>query len=177
MSVESLAAELRPAYHSGALLLGRLGAVSLLPLALAVTLHLAKLAALGRAWHNIVRAAYPADRVGFPEALAAFLAGVGVGALVPSRVGELVRLGLLRARLASSTFPGLVSTVLAEQVFDMVLKALVVAVALAVGFRAGVAGSASLIALVVQHPLTATGAAAAAAVAAGGARPGRPPPV
>jgi uncharacterized membrane protein YbhN (UPF0104 family) len=167
ISLDWIAAELRPLYDGGEPVLDRVGAVSLLPFAVALTLHFAKLGALGRAWHNIVRAAYPADRVGFREALAAFLAGVGVGAFVPSRVGELVRLGLLRGRLASATFPGLLSTLLAEQVFEVILKALVIAVAVGVGFRAGVPGSAFIRGPVAHHPLAATLAGAGAALSAG----------
>jgi uncharacterized membrane protein YbhN (UPF0104 family) len=167
MTVDSLAAELRAVYHSGELLLGRMGAVSPLPLALAVTLHLAALGALSRAWHNIVRAAYPADRLRFRETLAGFLAGVGVGALVPSRVGQLVRLGLLRGRLANATVPGLVSTLLAEQAFDAILKALAIGVGIGIGLGAGVPGSAFIVGPVARHPLVATITGAGVAIAAG----------
>jgi uncharacterized membrane protein YbhN (UPF0104 family) len=147
-------------------LLGKLGGVSLIPLAVALALHLAKLGARGRAWHNIVRAAYPTDRLCFRDALAAFLAGVGVDAVVPARAGELVRLGLVRRHLATSAFPGLVSTVLAESVFDAILTALVIALAIAVGFGAHLPGAAFVLAPVAQHLLTATLAGSALALTA-----------
>jgi hypothetical protein len=59
MSVASVAAELGRVYQTGELFIGRLAAVSLAPFALAVAFHLGRLTALARAWHNIVRAAYP----------------------------------------------------------------------------------------------------------------------
>ncbi|HEX4717070.1 MAG TPA: lysylphosphatidylglycerol synthase domain-containing protein [Thermoleophilaceae bacterium] len=154
-------------YHSGSLLLGSLGDVSPIALALALTFHLAKLGTRARAWHNIVRAAYPADRLGFRETLAAFLAGVGVDAVVPARAGELVRLGLLRSRLASSTFPGLVSTLFAESAFDAVLTAVVIATAIGVGFGADVPGSAVIRELVAQHGLIVALVGSGVALAAG----------
>jgi uncharacterized membrane protein YbhN (UPF0104 family) len=167
MSVEWVADDLTPLYHSGGVLLGRLGAVSLLPLVLALMLHAAKLGARARAWHNIVRAAYPADRLTFRDALAVFLAGVGVDAVAPARIGELVRVGLLRPRLPSSTFPGLVSTLFAEWVFDAGLTVLLIGVAIGVGFGAGVPGSAFILGPVAQHPLIATLAGSGLALAAG----------
>ena len=154
-------------YHSTGLLLGSLGGVSPIALALALAFHLAKLGARARAWHNIVRAAYPADRLGFRETLAAFVAGVGVDAVVPARAGELVRLGLLRARLASSTLPGLVSTLLAESAFDAVLTVVVIAIAIGLGLGAGLPGSAAIVGFVAQHGLIAALAGSGVALVAG----------
>src|SRR5919198_3830394 len=114
MILPSIAAALDEVSEGADALLGRLGAVALPALALALAFHAAKLAARGRAWHNIARAAYPAECPPFRRTLAAFLTGVGVDAFVPARAGELVRIGLVRRQLASATFPALASTVLAE---------------------------------------------------------------
>ena len=167
MSLDWIAAALRPVYDGCEPVLDAVGAVSLLPIAVAMSLHLARLAALGRAWHNIVRTAYAPDGVAFRVTLAAFLAGVGVGAVVPSRVGQLVRLGLIRGRLASATMPGLVSTLLAEQVFEVIVKALVIGTAVGVGLTAGMPGGAFIRGPIAHHPLTATLAAAAVALSGG----------
>jgi uncharacterized membrane protein YbhN (UPF0104 family) len=153
--------------RSGSLVLGSLGGVSPIALALALTFHLAKLGARARAWHNIVRAAYPGERLCFREALAAFLAGVGVDAVVPARAGEVVRVGLLRTRLAGSTFPGLVSTLLAESAFDAVLTVVVIGTAIGVGLGAGVPGSALILELVAEHGLIVALVGSGFALAAG----------
>jgi uncharacterized membrane protein YbhN (UPF0104 family) len=152
--VRSFAVELGALYHHGEALVGKLGEVSLIPFAVALALHVAKLGVRARAWHNIVRAAYPADRPRFRHALGAFLAGTGVGACVPAQAGQLVRLGLLRSRVSSSSFPGLVSTLIAESVFDAALTALI-AISVLIAAGPGVAGGASFLGPLGQHPVIA----------------------
>jgi uncharacterized membrane protein YbhN (UPF0104 family) len=137
MALEWLAAQVGSLYQSGNPLIERLGGVSLIPLVAALLLHLAKLVVRARAWHNIVRAAYPTDQLRFRDGLAAFLAGVGVDAVLPAHPGLLVRLGLLRARLTHSTFSGLLSTRLVESAFDAILTGLLIGIAIAIGFGAG----------------------------------------
>ena len=165
MGVRSFAVELGALFHHGEMLVGKLGEVSLIPLAVALALHLAKLGARARAWHNIVRAAYPTDRPRFRHSLGAFLAGTGVGACVPARAGQLVRLGLLRRRVSSSSLPGLVSTLIAESVFDAALTALIV-IAVLIAAGPGAAGGASFAGPLGQHPVIA-GLAAVAFTLAG----------
>ena len=154
MGVRSFAVELEALLHHGEMLVGRLGEVSLIPLAVALALHLAKLGVRARAWHNIVRAAYPTDQPRFRHALGAFLAGTGVGACVPARAGQLVRLGLLKSRVSSSSLPGLVSTLIAESVFDTALTALI-AIAVLIAAGPGAAGGASFPGPLGQHPVIA----------------------
>jgi Lysylphosphatidylglycerol synthase TM region len=150
---------------SAQLLLGRLSGVAPVPLALALTFHLAKLGVRARAWQKIVCAAYPRDRYAYPQALAAFLAGTGVSAVVPARAGQLLRLRLARCRLESSTFPGLVSTLFAESVFDAVLTALVIGAAVALGLGGGLPGSVLITGVVARHVLIVALAASGACVA------------
>lgn len=150
--------------HQGEMLVGKLGDVSLIPLAVALALHLAKLGARARAWHNIVRAAYPTDQPRFRHALGAFLAGTGVGACVPARAGQVVRLGLLRSRVSGSRFPGLVSTLIAESVFDAALTA-PIAIAFLIAAGPLAVGGASFPGPLGQHPVIAGLAAVAATVA------------
>jgi uncharacterized membrane protein YbhN (UPF0104 family) len=153
MSIGAFGSELVSLYHRGLHLVGSLEQVSLIPFAVAVILHAAKLGVRARAWHNIVGAAYPADRLRFRDALGAFLAGSGIGACVPARGGQLARLILVRTRLATSTFPGLVSTLFAESAFDTVLAALmVIAVAVA---GTGPSGGASTLRTAGEDPVIA----------------------
>ena len=161
IGVRSFVVELGALFHHGEMLVGKLGGVLLVPLAVALALHLAKLVVRARAWYNIVRAAYPTDRLRFRDALGAFLAGTGVGACVPARAGQLVRLGLVRNRVSSSSLPGLVSTLIAESVFDVALTA-AIAVAFLVAAGPGVAGGAAFPGPLGQHPVVAGLAAAAA---------------
>ena len=154
IGVRSFVVELGALFHHGETLVGKLDGVLLIPLAVALALHLAKLGARARAWHNIVRAAYPTDRLRFRDALGAFMAGTGVGACVPARAGQLVRLGLVRSRVSRSSVPGLVSTLIAESFFDAALTA-AIAVAFLIATGPGALGGAAFPGPVGQHPVVA----------------------
>ena len=65
--------------------LDQLGSVSFLPLALAIGCHLLKMACTSRAWRNVLAAAYPEERVPWVPIYGAYLAGVGINAIVPAR--------------------------------------------------------------------------------------------
>jgi glycosyltransferase 2 family protein len=146
------------------MLFGELAGVSLVPWGIALGLHLVKLCVRARAWHNIVSATYPDDRVRFRHTLAAYLAGTGVGACVPAGAGQLVRLGVLRGRVENARFAGLLSTLVVESAFDAVLTALVV-VGVVMAAGPGVLDGARFLGPVGQHPVIA--AAVACVLAAG----------
>lgn len=167
IGVKSFAVALEALSHHAEVLVGKLGEVSLIPLAVALVLHLAQLGVRARAWQNIVCAAYPTDQPRFRHALGAVLAGTGIGACVPARAGQLVRLGLMRSRVSTSSFPGLVSTLIAESVFDAAITVVIVmAVLIAAG--PGPVGGASLTGPVGRHPVIAGLAVVALTLAACG---------
>ena len=60
-----------------------LASVRPLPLAIAIGCHVAKTMCTSRAWRNVLAAAYPGLRVSWPAIYAAYIAGVGVNAIVP----------------------------------------------------------------------------------------------
>lgn len=107
------------------------------PLALAVLCHLLKVAARTRAWRNIVRAAYPDVDVRWRSVYGAYVAGVGVNAIVPARGGDVLKLYLLKHRVQGSTYPTLGATLLVETLFDIVVASALVAWAVAFGFLPG----------------------------------------
>lgn len=90
-------------------------------LAFGVLAQLGKLVAVSLAWTNIVRAAYPRQRVPWPTMFGAYVAGTGVNAIVPARGGDVVRLFLAKRRIPTSTYTTLVSTSLLQTLFDMVV--------------------------------------------------------
>jgi uncharacterized membrane protein YbhN (UPF0104 family) len=90
-------------------------------LALGVLCHLCKLVAVSRAWRNILRAAYPGQRIRWRQIFGAYVAGTGVNALIPARGGDVVRLFLAKRRIEGSTYTTLVSTSLLQTLFDMVI--------------------------------------------------------
>lgn len=88
-------------------------------LALGVLAQVGKLVAVSRAWTNIVRAAYPHERVRWLTMFGAYVAGTGVNAIVPARGGDVVRLFLAKRRIDNSTYTTLVSTSLLQTLFDL----------------------------------------------------------
>lgn len=107
------------------------------PLALAVVCHLLKVVARTRAWRNIVQAAYPETDVRWLSVYGSYVAGVGVNAILPARGGDVLKLYLLKHRVAGSTYPTLGSTLIVDTLFDTVLASALVAWALAFGFLPG----------------------------------------
>lgn len=107
--------------HALGVFFSHLTAVEWKWLALAILAQLLKLAAVSRAWTNIVRAAYPQERVRWPTMFGAYVAGTGVNAIIPARGGDVVRLFLAKRRIEHSTYTTLVSTSLLQTLFDMVI--------------------------------------------------------
>lgn len=97
----------------------QLAAVDPLPAALAILAHLAKLTCTSMAWRNILAAAYPDREVRRVPILGAYLAGVGVNAIVPVRAGDAVRVVLAHRAIADSTYTTVVSSALVLSIFDM----------------------------------------------------------
>ena len=99
--------------------LDQLGAVNFLPLALAIGCHLLKMGCTSRAWRNVLAAAYPESRVPWPQIYAAYLAGVGINAIIPARAGDAVRIVLAHRAIPGSTYTTVVSSTLVLSFFDM----------------------------------------------------------
>jgi uncharacterized membrane protein YbhN (UPF0104 family) len=99
--------------------LDQLGSVSFLPLALAIGCHLLKMACTSRAWRNVLAAAYPENRVPWHSIYGAYLAGVGINAIVPARAGDAVRIVLAHRAIPGSTYTTVVSSTLVLSFFDM----------------------------------------------------------
>jgi uncharacterized membrane protein YbhN (UPF0104 family) len=100
--------------------LDQLAAVELVPVLLAILAHLAKLACTSMAWRNVLAAAYPDRRVPRRPILAAYVAGVGVNAIVPVRAGDAVRIVLAHRAITGSTYTTVVSSTLVLSILDFV---------------------------------------------------------
>lgn len=100
--------------------LDQLAAVDPLPVFLAVLAQLAKLTCTSLAWRNVLAAAYPNEVVRRRSILGAYLAGVGVNAIVPLRAGDAVRVVLAHRAVAKSTYTTVVSSTLVLSIFDFV---------------------------------------------------------
>jgi glycosyltransferase 2 family protein len=113
--------------------LDRLGSVDLMPLAFAIGCHLLKMACTSRAWRNVLAAAYPESRVPWISIYGAYLAGVGINAIIPARAGDAVRIVLARRAIPGSTYTTVVASTLVLSFFDLLVASLFLAWAVSIG--------------------------------------------
>jgi glycosyltransferase 2 family protein len=124
-------------FHALRVFLDHLASVSWAALAIALLLHFAKVAVRTVAWRNIIQAAYPQTRVPLPPVFGAYVAGVGINSIAPARVGDLVKLYLVRQKISGTTYTTLASTLFAETLVDLVLAGAIFIWALTQGVLPG----------------------------------------
>ncbi|MGH3079388.1 MAG: lysylphosphatidylglycerol synthase transmembrane domain-containing protein [Gaiellaceae bacterium] len=117
--------------------LDQLGSVDFVPLILAVACHLLKMACTSRAWRNVLAAAYPDERVPWTSIYAAYLAGVGVNAIIPARAGDAVRIYLAHRAVRGSSYTTVISSTLVLSIFDVTAATLLLSWAIAIGALPG----------------------------------------
>src|SRR5262249_41758576 len=77
--------------------------------------------------------AHTASPVCFRTTLGAFVGAIGANAVLPARVGEALRVGVVRRRVPNSSVVTLVSTIVLETGIEVVFGAAVIATALLAG--------------------------------------------
>jgi uncharacterized membrane protein YbhN (UPF0104 family) len=112
--------------------------VALLPLALGLALHVVKTMCTSRAWRNVIAAAYPEERAPWRSIWGAYLAGVGVNAIIPARGGDVLRLFLARRAVPKATYTTLASTYLVMAIFDSAVALVIFGYALTLGVLPGI---------------------------------------
>ncbi len=107
--------------------------IAVVPLLLAIACQVLKLGCVSRAWRNVLAAAYPDRAVPWRRIAPAYVAGVGVNAILPARGGDVVRLYLAHRAIPGSSYTTLVSSNLVLAPVDMGLSLAVFAWALTQG--------------------------------------------
>jgi len=107
--------------------------IAILPLLAGICCQLLKLCCTSRAWRNVLAAAYPERPVRWPPILAAYVAGVGVNAIVPARAGDAVRVFLAHRAIPGSSYTTVVSSNVVLTFVDMALALTVFVFALTQG--------------------------------------------
>jgi uncharacterized membrane protein YbhN (UPF0104 family) len=85
------------------------------------------------AWRNVLRAAYPGQRIPFPRLAAACLIGVGINAVLPARAGDATKVFLVKRQIPGSSYPAVTSSFLVQTVFDTSVGVLVLLYAITQG--------------------------------------------
>ena len=74
-----------------------------------------------RAYFNVLRAAYPTERIAFRRIWGAYVAAYGFNNVVPARGGDVMKLFLVKSSIPNSTYPAVGSSFFVEAVFDLVI--------------------------------------------------------
>ena len=86
-----------------------------------------------RASFNILRAAYPDERIQFRYVWGAYIAGYGFNSVVPARGGDVIRLFLTKSRIPNSSYPAVASSFAVELIFDLCMAVPILAFAFSQG--------------------------------------------
>jgi uncharacterized membrane protein YbhN (UPF0104 family) len=129
----SIGSSFRAFFDAAGQFFAHLADISWGPFALALLLLLAMYLARARAWQNVLHAAYPATRVPFRGVAGAYLAGAGINAVIPARVGDATKIMLARGQIRHSTYPAITSSFLVQSIFDTAAGLLVFVYALTQG--------------------------------------------
>jgi glycosyltransferase 2 family protein len=112
---------------------GHLADVSWGALLLSLAFLLAMYLARARAWQNVLEAAYPQTKVPYRGVAGAYLAGAGINAVIPARVGDATKILLTRGQIRNSTYPAITSSFFVQSIFDTAAGLLVFTYALTQG--------------------------------------------
>jgi uncharacterized membrane protein YbhN (UPF0104 family) len=85
------------------------------------------------AWRNVLRAAYPDQRIAFLPLSAAYLAGAGINAVIPAHAGDVTKVFLVKRQIPNSSYPAVTSSFLVQTVFDTSIGILVLLYAITQG--------------------------------------------
>lgn len=107
--------------------------VSLGALAVALALHVGKLLAEARSWHWILRHAHDRADLGFGTTAGAFVGAIGANAVLPARVGEVLRVGVVRKRVDGSSVVTVAATIVLETAIEVVFGIVVIVAVLVAG--------------------------------------------
>jgi uncharacterized membrane protein YbhN (UPF0104 family) len=107
-------------------------------IAAAVGFHLCKMIVRTRAWRNILAAAHPDAAVRWRSVFGSYAAGAAVNAVLPARGGDVLKLYLIKHRIAGSKYPTLVATLAVDTLFDFFASGALFLWALHLGVLPGV---------------------------------------
>jgi uncharacterized membrane protein YbhN (UPF0104 family) len=102
-----------------------LASVRIVPLVIALTCFAIYLTFRARASFNILRAAYPHERIRFQLVWGAYMAGYGFNAVIPARGGDVVRLFLTKQAVPNSSYPAVGASFVVEAGFDIAMGSLI----------------------------------------------------
>jgi uncharacterized membrane protein YbhN (UPF0104 family) len=120
-------------FNSAAEFFRHLSEIRWTPFAIALLCLLAMQLTRAWAWRNVLRAAYPEQKIPFLPLGAAYLAGAGINAIVPAHAGDVTKVFLVKRQIPGSSYPAVTSSFLVQTVFDTSVGILVLLYAITQG--------------------------------------------
>ncbi|HVE69112.1 MAG TPA: lysylphosphatidylglycerol synthase transmembrane domain-containing protein [Solirubrobacteraceae bacterium] len=110
-----------------------LGDISWGALAIGMVCFVVYLSLRSRAYFNVIRAAYPTERIQFRRIWGAYIAAYGFNNVVPARGGDLIRVFLTKSSVPNSSYPAIASSFAVEAVFDLTMAVFILSFAFSQG--------------------------------------------
>jgi len=110
-----------------------IGQLQVLPLLIALTCFGIYLTLRSRAFFNVLRAAYPTERIEFRRIWGAYVAAYGFNNVVPARGGDVIKLFLTRTSIPNASYPAVAAAFFVEGVFDLAMGVLILSFAFSQG--------------------------------------------
>ncbi len=133
MPAADLASSFNHFFNAAAEFFRHLSDINWTQFGLALLCLLAMQLARAWAWRNVLRAAYPGQRISFLRLAAAYLAGAGINAVIPAHAGDVTKVFLVKRQIPDSSYPAVTSSFLVQTVFDTTVGLLVLAYAVTQG--------------------------------------------
>jgi uncharacterized protein (TIRG00374 family) len=86
-----------------------------------------------RAYFNILRAAYPGERIAFRRIWGAYVAAYGFNNVIPARGGDVMKLFLTKTSIPNSSYPAVAASFAVEAVFDATMGVFILGFAFSQG--------------------------------------------
>jgi len=128
-----LASSFNSFFNAASAFFRHLSEIEWAPFAIALGFLLAMQLCRAWAWRNVLRAAYPGERIPFTHLSAAYLAGAGINAIVPAHAGDVTKVFLVKRQIPHSSYPAVTSSFLVQTVFDTTVGVLVLLYAISQG--------------------------------------------
>ena len=110
-----------------------IAAISWGPLLLGLACFGIYLSIRARAFYNVLRAAYPTERIEFKRIWGAYIAAYGFNNVVPARGGDVIKLFLTKTSVPNSTYPAIAAAFFVEFGFDATMGLLILTYAFTQG--------------------------------------------
>jgi uncharacterized membrane protein YbhN (UPF0104 family) len=133
MPAADLASSFNAFFNAATAFFAHLSEIRWTPFALALGFLLAMQLCRAWAWRNVLRAAYPGERISFTHLSAAYLAGAGINAIAPAHAGDVTKVFLVKRQIPHSSYPAVTSSFLVQTIFDTTVGVLVLLYAISQG--------------------------------------------